>query len=1340
MMLNNNDQLFSQSDNQNLTKKKNNIKRENLFSEKKKVIKGFVKNDSPNKFVEYKRSLMTRSGETKPGYRPNYIYEEVAKSIQQKKLTKATNVLSWIDRGPGNVSGRTRGLIVDVSDPSGNTWFAGSVGGGIWKTTDKGFHWENKTVDLPNLGTTVLIQSPSNPDIIFCGTGEGFYNADAVNGSGIFKSTDHGNSWNQLLSTANFDFYCVNRMAIDPTNPDVVLACTNEGPNGSVNPPSIYRSTDGGATWTRVYQSTSRVQDLKADPNNFLILYAAIYGKGVVKSTDGGLTWQNSSEGLKVGGRVEIAVSPTDPNYIYASAESADSSALFISTDAAQNWQTVYVKDGTSKDWLNGQGWYDNTIAVHPYKKGVVFFAGIDVWKAEVAPSQTALGITSVDQENLASFISFTNWIGCFNNTGVGIGKDFFNSSQFDSSGFQLTQSDYVSVEVRFGIGVSQKAHRFVVAANGGYEYKDFVVVPFQVWDITNNKQLMVSFRDNLNDGKFDLKSANQSKEYIAIHSILYNADAADPQVALTNGIIYKNIYAIHPYKPFGTVWNPDNLPTSTLRINYGTTLLPPLADFFNVTDGYGYYQKPYVHVDHHNLVMIPKDAPTQSFWILNGNDGGVALSTNGGTTWREALSGGYNTTQFYGADKKPSASEYIGGTQDNGTYQSPANVNADKSTAYRLVIGGDGFDAIWNYNNSNLLVGSSQYNNIRRSSDGGHNWTVATNGLGVAGSDSGCFISKIANSNTDPDIIYTTGASGVWRSENFGQNWFKCGVKQSDWAFNGLSTPIAISITDPGIIWAGTFYSKESSNLVLSKDGGIVFNLVSPYSGVTLGNIAGIDTHPTDANTAYLTFGIADAPKILRTTNLGQSWQDITGFGSGSVSTNGFPNVVTYCVVVMPFNTNIIWAGTEIGLFESTDNGISWHYTNNGLPAVCIWDMKIVDDQVILATHGRGIFSVTLNELNGYKPPVVTLSPLLVNTVEDLNGVLNCAVKLRSVYDSTLVFINGTKKIKILNTSVADTVVKFPGLLPGIISVQIASYKNEKPYHTFKKYVMIYDYKQPVVSYVNDFNSNSQDFFGNDFNITTLPGFQSSAIHSLHPYNTQVDYYYTLLVPITVANSNAFIEYDDIAIVEPGETGSVFGETQFYDYVVIEGSKDGLDWLPIEDGYDCRFNPNWQNIWNSNLTPNSSNFVHHKINLLNKFNGGDKILIRLRMFSDPYIVGWGWAMDNLSIQAGAVGVENENTIPTQFSLSQNYPNPFNPSTKIKYTVPSSLSFVTLKVFDVLGKEVATLVNKEIPLGGTAGNFEVEFNASKYNLSSGFYFYVLKSDGIKISKKMCLLK
>jgi hypothetical protein len=174
-----------------------------LVSQRKLFIKGGKGKEHPDLFREWQVGIRTKEGKKGPEYRFNYQMKELSKSrknIKSVSKTSAPQQLTWTERGPGNVSGRTRGIIVDPDDPTKETWFAGSVSGGIWKTTNSGESWTNLTPNLPNLATSTLAMAESNHNIIYAGTGEGFFNVDQVDGSGIWKSTDRGITWNVLAS------------------------------------------------------------------------------------------------------------------------------------------------------------------------------------------------------------------------------------------------------------------------------------------------------------------------------------------------------------------------------------------------------------------------------------------------------------------------------------------------------------------------------------------------------------------------------------------------------------------------------------------------------------------------------------------------------------------------------------------------------------------------------------------------------------------------------------------------------------------------------------------------------------------------------------------------------------------------------------------------------------------------------------------------------------------------------------------------------------------------------------------------------------------------------------
>jgi photosystem II stability/assembly factor-like uncharacterized protein len=985
--------------------------------------------DEPDQYVKYHAEIRTRDGEEFMAYKSGYRIAELEKLKKKAMLKGIKEILPWVERGPANVPGRTRGLIVDPDDPAAATWFAGSVGGGIWKTTNEGASWTKLTPDFPNLATTVLAMAPSNSNVIYAGTGEGFFAIGMVDGDGIFKSTDKGDTWNQLASTAGTDdFQNVNRIIVDPDDENILLACTN---TGSLNDfqSGIYKSEDGGQSWRKVYSSPQpgRVQQLIYHPSDFNIQYAAVRGQGVLKSTDAGETWVNSSTGMSPDGRVEIAIAPSNPNRLFASAEgslSGNGSDLYVTDDAGASWSIVRAPTGgITYDFLGGQGWFDNTIAVDPYDDKKVYIGGVNIFRASMRTETGTLPATFIgmDEDNSSSFIELINFGGSY------------YGGRLD--GGSIPTSEFVSVEVRFGPGKTQKAHRFTVPPASGtngdggagvppsqYQYQDYADVPFEVWDITNNRQLMVSFRDQERDGKFDLEPRHptidsKAREYIFIHAIPYSA-SANSNIAVSGGHTFNQMYFFWPVLPSTGSWDENNLPESLLRIRWGSLTIR-YADFDVVSDAYNQFSNPGknsygqtgFHPDQHNLVMIPVNQSTKTYKILVANDGGVFLSkssTEPGLANFDFIFKGqsYNTTQFYGADKRPGSNVFIGGSQDNGTWFSPAGVSASKTTNYTPVIGGDGFEVVWHYKDPLKIIGGSQYNGFRRTINGGGSWTVSRTGLTDVGSGSAPFITRLANSKSNPDVLFAVGASGVWRSYNFAESWRSVPIA-NNWAFGNYSN-VRISVANYNIVWAGGAM-RETGRIFVSKDGGHSFTATNNYTEVPLGRISGIGTHPTEDSTAYVLFSYARAPKILRTTNLGQSWEDISGFETTDVSTNGFPDVAVYTILPMPYNPEVIWAGTEIGIVESTDNGATWELANNGLPAVSVWELKVVDDQIVAATHGRGIWSVTIPEIN--RVPFITEFRRQSQTTD-----VDLFVNMRVLYDSVQVFVN-KEKIKTYTT-----------------------------------------------------------------------------------------------------------------------------------------------------------------------------------------------------------------------------------------------------------------------------------------------------------------------------------
>ena len=285
------------------------------------------------------------------------------------------SVAAWQWIGPGNIGGRTRGIVIDPGDPT-RMW-ATSVGGGVWHTQDAGATWAPVDDFLGNLACACLAMDPSDPQKIYAGTGEGFGNIDAIEGNGIFATSD-GVNWAVLPATRAPEFTYVNRIAVSASG--VILAATNNG---------LYRSADPGrADWAQVLAGS--IADVKFDPRNNGRAVAGEnadpggVGGGAWCSTDGGLTWNPSKPGSGWSGRVELAYAAANPDVVYASVQ-ASSGAIWRSGDGGASYQAKQTKapDGTDAAYLGDQGWYGNAIwAGDPTNENLLIAGGIDLWRS----------------------------------------------------------------------------------------------------------------------------------------------------------------------------------------------------------------------------------------------------------------------------------------------------------------------------------------------------------------------------------------------------------------------------------------------------------------------------------------------------------------------------------------------------------------------------------------------------------------------------------------------------------------------------------------------------------------------------------------------------------------------------------------------------------------------------------------------------------------------------------------------------------------------------------------------------------------------------------------------
>jgi len=275
---------------------------------------------------------------------------------------------TWI--GPGNIGGRTRALLIHPTNQ--NVIYAATVGGGVWRTTNGGATWSALTGFSANLASCTMAMHPANPNTIYVGTGEGFFNLDAIRGAGIFRTLDGGNTWTQLGSTNNSNFHYVNRIAISP-NGSTILAATGT---------SLYRSTDGGNSWTVPTGGVNvRMLDCDFHPTDSNKCICSTSGARVWYSTNGGASWtaatglNSNTDGFDL--RAEVCYARADANIVYASVDRSNGT-IYRSTDGG----ATFTQRG-DHSYLGSQGWYDNIIwAGDPTNADRVIVGGIDLFRS----------------------------------------------------------------------------------------------------------------------------------------------------------------------------------------------------------------------------------------------------------------------------------------------------------------------------------------------------------------------------------------------------------------------------------------------------------------------------------------------------------------------------------------------------------------------------------------------------------------------------------------------------------------------------------------------------------------------------------------------------------------------------------------------------------------------------------------------------------------------------------------------------------------------------------------------------------------------------------------------
>jgi photosystem II stability/assembly factor-like uncharacterized protein len=291
-------------------------------------------------------------------------------------------------------AGRTVGAVGVPQQP--NVFYIGVNNGGVWKTDDYGRTWKPIFDDAPTGSVGDIAVSPSHPEVIYVGTGEGLHRPDLSVGDGIFKSTDGGKTWKHVGLA---DVQQVGRLIVHPSNPDIVFVAGLGHPYGPNEERGVFRTTDGGRSWQKVLylnHNTGAIQ-VEFDPINPQIIFADMWehrdgpwenasfsgaNSGLYKSTDGGDTWRRLTQGLPTAGqglgRIGVGIAPSNPKRMYATVDARENGGIYRSEDAGQSWGLL------SKDrrlWGRGSDFAE--VRVHPQNPDVVFIGNIASYRSD---------------------------------------------------------------------------------------------------------------------------------------------------------------------------------------------------------------------------------------------------------------------------------------------------------------------------------------------------------------------------------------------------------------------------------------------------------------------------------------------------------------------------------------------------------------------------------------------------------------------------------------------------------------------------------------------------------------------------------------------------------------------------------------------------------------------------------------------------------------------------------------------------------------------------------------------------------------------------------------------
>lgn len=707
-------------------------------------------------------------------------------------------------------------------------------------------------------------------------------------------------------------------------------------PAGAITPNTAGIDSSSWA-WLGPGNIGGRIRSIVVNPTNANILYTGGVGGGVWKSTNGGSSWFPLNDFM---GNLDIGcmlMDPTNPNVIYAGTGEGTSNAdglrgagIFKSTDAGATWNQL-------PSTANPSFYYVNRLAVSPTNNLVLLAAtGSGIWRSTdggVSWSQRYSTVAMLDV--VFNPVDGTQAVASGSTYGV-IGRAVYSTDG----------------------GLSWLASSGLPASGGRIEVAYAIANPSIVYASANN---------------------NSGEVYRSTDGGVTFVFMSNPGHVGGQGWYDNCIWAGDPTNP-------------NLVLIGGTDIYRSVDGGSTFSDIGGYAGG--IHPDQHAIVAASGYNGTTIKTVFIGNDGGFFKATDvttvtPGSGWA-TLNNNLGITQFYGAAGNNTSGTIVGGTQDNGTER---YTTAGGPQGYTFMFGGDGGFCAADQTDPNYFYGEYVYLQIHRSSNGGASSSYITSGLGDAGvpglggdpdgqgpnGDPDASANFIAPFILDPNNANTmlAGGSNLWRSVNVKAatpTW--ANIKPG--ANGSFISAIAVAQGNSDIIWVG----HNNGNLYSTANGTAANptwtrrDLGSPNTPARTCTRLTVD--PSNYNRVYATYSGFASDNVYRTTDGGATWANIA---------SGLPVAPVRSVVLAPFNTSYLYVGTDVGVFASANGGTSWSTSNDGAANVAVDELFWMNNYLVAATHGRGLFRILVSPT----PLInIALTALVSEGCAPANGVID--------------------------------------------------------------------------------------------------------------------------------------------------------------------------------------------------------------------------------------------------------------------------------------------------------------------------------------------------------------